>query len=167
MGGRGSWSATAARNDRANPETFFFNTSARFVEADTPDRDPDYESASGSRYWYTNDGVYRRSDHWGTGIASCSWQLGSQPLDQRSGDWDKGERTGFAKWSDFKLRKPEANLMDGVLVNRNGRMREKTVFSGKTTSISIADVNRGYTMINGKRYEVRKSYDWFELVNVR
>ena len=37
-------------------------------------REPDYISESGSKYWYTEAGVVRCSDHWGR-VASCAWQL--------------------------------------------------------------------------------------------
>lgn len=60
---------------------FYIDTLAywRFVEIpDKPPRQvkgkPDFESRSGSQYWYDRNGVYRYSDHWGE-VASCTWHL--------------------------------------------------------------------------------------------
>lgn len=35
---------------------------------------PDFVSASGSKYWYKNDNLYRYSNHWGR-VASCVWNI--------------------------------------------------------------------------------------------
>jgi len=43
--------------------------------AGVPNQTPDFASNSGSEYWFTADGVYRRADHWGTGIFCCHWHL--------------------------------------------------------------------------------------------
>lgn len=58
-----------------NQDNFFSNTMAAFQRCESPDRPADYESNSGSKYWYGDEGVIRESDHWGTGIASCDWYL--------------------------------------------------------------------------------------------
>lgn len=58
-----------------NENNFFENTAAVFSICDKPNREPDYISASGSSYWYENNGVVRCADHWGWGIASCCWYL--------------------------------------------------------------------------------------------
>lgn len=58
-----------------NENNFFELTAAVFDVCETPDREPDYVSGSGSAYWYENDGVIRRSDHWGGYVASCKWWL--------------------------------------------------------------------------------------------
>ena len=52
-----------------NPNDFFKNTQAVFLEAQKPDREPDYVSEDrhgywSSSYWYTKEGVYRHSYHW-------------------------------------------------------------------------------------------------------
>lgn len=46
----------------------------RIVDA-APEREPDYVSGQGdwqSLYWYTPEGLYRRSQHWGH-VAQCYW----------------------------------------------------------------------------------------------
>lgn len=53
-----------------------------------------YTSSSGSCYFFTEEGVYRKSNHWGR-AANCKWRL--QSLET------KKDRTkiGYAKWSEF------------------------------------------------------------------
>lgn len=71
-----AWFASMCRAYGPIDATNFFNaTRAQFTPATRPDGAPDYVSDSGSRYWYTDEGVYRDSDHWGEYIASCSWNL--------------------------------------------------------------------------------------------
>lgn len=48
-----------------------------------------------SKYWYSKEGVYRCSDHWGD-VAECKWNLNSSH--------QKGETViGFCKWEDFEV----------------------------------------------------------------
>lgn len=56
---------------------YFMGTTAVFEPCPDPISSPSFVSKSGSEYWYTEDGVIRRSNHWGTGIASCDWLLGA------------------------------------------------------------------------------------------
>lgn len=54
-----------------------------------------YKSQSGSQYIFTDDGLYRISNHWGR-VANCHWRL--IPLaDFKS----QNIIIGFAKWTDF------------------------------------------------------------------
>lgn len=76
---------------------FFISTQARFVQV--PDNSSlfgvcNFESKSGSKYWYTDNGVYRLSDHWGE-VASCSWIIKIKN--------EAPEILGFCKWSDFEF----------------------------------------------------------------
>lgn len=89
----------------ANKDNFYINSEANFEFCEKPNREPDYISASGSEYWYTEEGVFRNSDHWGNGIASCDWQL------LNCNEWDIPQYQltykplcGFAKWQNFKLK---------------------------------------------------------------
>lgn len=54
-----------------------------------------YKSASGSEYYFTEVGVYRKSNHWGR-AANCRWRLlpNSEYKNQK-------EIIGFAHWTDF------------------------------------------------------------------
>ncbi|WP_146171765.1 hypothetical protein [Flavobacterium magnum] len=50
-------------------------------------------SRSGSSYFFTTNGVYRLSDHWGR-AAQCKWRLESR-------EKKSGLRLGFALWTAF------------------------------------------------------------------
>ncbi|MFM2214548.1 MAG: hypothetical protein RL427_1811 [Bacteroidota bacterium] len=54
-----------------------------------------YTSASGSRYIFSKEGVYRISNHWGR-AANCRWRL--KVLE---GYQNQQTKVGFAFWSDF------------------------------------------------------------------
>lgn len=54
-----------------------------------------YKSASGSEYYFTEIGVYRKSNHWGR-AANCRWRLLVN-----SAYKNQTEIIGFAKWTDF------------------------------------------------------------------
>jgi hypothetical protein len=54
-----------------------------------------YQSKSGSSYYFTNDGVFRVSNHWGR-AANCRWRLQS-----KAKNTNQVNRIGYANWSDF------------------------------------------------------------------
>ncbi|MDI1255371.1 MAG: hypothetical protein PSV16_04660 [Flavobacterium sp.] len=58
-------------------------------------KQPNYTSDSGSAYYFTDEGVFRLSNHWGR-AAKCKWRL------QSTQDYDKRLRLGYAKWTDFQ-----------------------------------------------------------------
>jgi len=66
---------------------FFNETKATFTRCSRPAREPDYQSASGSRYWYEHDAVVRESDHWGGGIASCDWYIEHERFDHETAEF--------------------------------------------------------------------------------
>ena len=59
---------------------FFTSSKSIFVECNKMEVPADYISLDkktgkvSSKYWYTNEGVVRESDHWGE-VASCIWVL--------------------------------------------------------------------------------------------
>jgi len=55
---------------------------------------PNYRSKSGSSYYFTEQGVYRYSNHWGR-AANCKWRLVSNVIAM-----DR-TKVGYANWSDF------------------------------------------------------------------
>ncbi len=79
---------------------YYRNTYAVFKEVnpnDLPFSIWQYTSKSGSSYYYTTNGVYRLSNHWGR-AAKCRWVLQCGEKIYVS----KGRtRIGFALWSDF------------------------------------------------------------------
>jgi hypothetical protein len=49
---------------------------------------------NGSKYWYTEDGVYRQADHWGE-IKTCNWVI----LD----DNNQKKITAYCQWKNFLI----------------------------------------------------------------
>lgn len=63
-----------------------------------------FKSKSGSEYFFTNEGVYRISNHWGR-VANCRWRL--LPMSDYKNQHTK---IGFANWTDFYPNDENANL---------------------------------------------------------
>lgn len=59
---------------------------------------PNYKSKSGSWYYFTQDGVYRLSNHWSR-VANCRWRLEANPQIPKKAS--SRMRLGFAKWTEF------------------------------------------------------------------
>lgn len=57
-----------------------------------------YKSKSGSCYYFTDEGVFRLSNHWSR-VANCRWRL--EPNLQLQNRSSYRTRLGFAKWTDF------------------------------------------------------------------
>lgn len=55
----------------------------------------DFVSKSGSEYFYTEEGVYRFSTHWGR-AATCRWRLQQDEV-----AFKNKKQLGYAKWTDF------------------------------------------------------------------
>jgi hypothetical protein len=72
--------------------------------ADFEVQHPQFKSKSGSEYYFTDEGVYRTSNHWGR-AANCRWRLVSQ------GNYkSQHTKVGFAKWTDFYPNDETAKL---------------------------------------------------------
>jgi hypothetical protein len=54
-----------------------------------------YDSQSGSKYYYTKEGMYRLSNHWGR-LANSKWRL--EPMEPAT---DSKFKLGFASWNEF------------------------------------------------------------------
>ena len=54
-----------------------------------------FQSKSGSYYYYTEEGVFRYSNHWGR-VANCRWKI--QGIDHYK---NQKYYVGYANWSDF------------------------------------------------------------------
>jgi hypothetical protein len=54
-----------------------------------------YDSKSGSKYYYTKEGMYRLSNHWGR-LANSKWRL--EPLEPET---QFKFKIGFATWNEF------------------------------------------------------------------
>jgi len=86
-------------NRRFDAENFYISTRAIFQKVPIPERAPDYISESGSKYFFSKTGVTRVSNHWGMGIATCDWYLGSR---DNFNDNFKIPVAGFCAFVDFK-----------------------------------------------------------------
>ncbi len=63
-----------------------------------------YKSASGSEYYFTELGVFRKSNHWGR-ASNCRWRLVTN-----SDYKNQIETVGFAYWTDFYPNNETENL---------------------------------------------------------
>jgi hypothetical protein len=76
----------------------FKNTFCIFTEVELTAIDNlkiQYESKAGSTYYYTKEGMYRYSNHWGR-LANSKWRL--EPMNPES---VSKRKLGFAKWDSF------------------------------------------------------------------
>ena len=63
-----------------------------------------YDSKSGSKYFYTEEGMYRLSNHWGR-LANSKWRL--EPMEPET---DSKFKIGFAVWNEFYPDNAEEEL---------------------------------------------------------
>lgn len=79
-----------------NRFNFFKNTFAVFTITNQPNDfvKANYVSKHGSSYFFTNDGVYRYSNHWGR-VGNCRWRLENIDHKQQTNYW------GFCSWQHF------------------------------------------------------------------
>lgn len=84
-----------------NQTNFFKHTFCEFQQVDTFEfpENTNYKSKSESEYFYTDKGVYRKSNHWGR-VANCRWKIISS---KGACSLVKNQQIviGFAKWSNF------------------------------------------------------------------
>ena len=108
---------------KADKNNFFESTVATWKRVDRPNREPDYISRDrkgriSSKYWYTKDGVYRESNHWGKDVASCDWFLGGYNKGDDKSIKVGSKKVGYANYSDFKMQ-PIAHFIGGKYVLQN------------------------------------------------
>lgn len=136
----------------ASEKNFFENTLVMYEEVKKPKGDPDFESDSGSRYWYSKQGVIRGSDHWGAGVANCDWAYKKKNgsiiygLSYKSPRKLKERVYGFAKWEDY--------LFKAQLIEIN---KKEVVTSFKNV------IGRDLVKVDGKKYE-RKVVEYYDEV---
>lgn len=90
-------------------DNFFKLTRGRFEPCPTPRRAPDRKTKDSS-YWFDDQGVTRRSDHWGWGIATCTWTYGDEEACHCGKTKKLGERTGRISWSELETPRVEIHL---------------------------------------------------------
>jgi hypothetical protein len=96
---------------RPSPKSFK-NTFCVFHEV-LPDRvegmPVQYDSKSGSKYFYTKQGMYRLSNHWGR-LANSKWRLEPMEHDCLEARNESKFKVGFATWNAFYPDNAEEEL---------------------------------------------------------
>jgi hypothetical protein len=95
-----------------NKTNFFKHTFCEFQQVDKFEfpEETNYKSKSESMYFYTDEGVYRKSNHWGR-VANCRWKI-------KANEAYKNQQivVGFGKWADFcPINSTEKNFF--IVVN--------------------------------------------------
>lgn len=75
-------------------QSFYLETFANWKECNEVNFKAEHFSESGSQYMYTEEGVYRKANHWGFSVASCVWILDGKATSIAA--------IGFCKWEDFE-----------------------------------------------------------------
>lgn len=137
-------------------DIFFLSTKANFESAEfDTSKTPDYVSGGGSRYWYTDEGVYRESDHWGTGIATCKWYLDGKECFCR--DWSvehlSKPTVGFCKWEDFEPANDVCMIFD--------RKDDCKTRVAKLVPFTMGDVLDGLTYEGTTYRAYHTGYNWY------
>lgn len=80
-----------------NHTNFFKHTFCEFQEVENFDfpKDSHFKSNANSLYFYTKEGVYRKSNHWGR-VANCHWKIIGKKHTK-----NQQSITGFATWDAF------------------------------------------------------------------
>ena len=142
------------------PNNFYKNTGVIFaIRNSAPDRNPDYVSSSGSRYWHTKSGVYRQSDHWGF-VASCVWLI----KERNKVAWENSKTktcVGYASWKAFNNNPDSMNELSthqdlDAKANRKYLLRRKV--SRLISQATAAEHDRifGLDISYGKRWDMWK-----------
>jgi hypothetical protein len=80
-----------------------------------------YDSKSGSKYFYTEEGMYRFSNHWGR-LANSKWRL--EPMEPET---DSKFKIGFAAWGEFYPDNAEEELyyLEANYINKTVNYQHK------------------------------------------
>lgn len=105
-----------------------------------------FKSNSGSEYYFTEEGVYRISNHWGR-VANCRWRL--LPLSDYKNQYTK---IGFANWTDFYANDENANLFF-IQVNWEQKTadffhKDMPFYDGKATLRNASETAKTLKKIN-------------------
>lgn len=106
----GRYELAAKYSTQTANENNYFKNSVGFwdLKEAPPKKEPNHISSDrkgkvSSRYWYTKEGVYRQSDHWGSNVASCSWYIKGRTYKSEGVQINKVE-TAFISWEDLKAK---------------------------------------------------------------
>lgn len=130
-----------------NRSNFFKHTFCDFKKVNQEFFDENqvhFKSKAGSQYSYTEEGVYRYSNHWGR-VANCKWRLYSDKNLKNQKSY-----LGFAKWSDFyALNETEKQFyisVDfesmGVDFHHKGTKEDGFVFFAETAQKRVIQIRK-------------------------
>ena len=132
--------------------------------AEISDLKTNFVSKSGSSYLFTEEGVYRKSNHWGR-AANCKWRLQSN-----SSESDSRIKIGFAKWAYFhpineieKLYYIEVNFDEKkVQYNHKANAEQANLFlrTASATTKRVKEIRELY--VNDKKLTYWNYDDDFE-----
>lgn len=133
-------------NYEVNQYNFYKCTIANYksVSPDSIEFIPDETTKSGSQYMYTEEGVYRKSDHWNRKIALCSWTLDGFRYDS--------EAIGFCAWSDFIAFDASDSHIKEVLDTKKVNKRKRDRFSKQIRGVIWDSVNKGFITLEKLNY---------------
>lgn len=103
---------------------------------------------SNSCYWITVEGVYRASDHWGYGVASCAWHLNvavkGSTVRKVEGDLIKTNAMvlAFCRWEDFCAQETSRKVaaVAGTVRTATERTEEaKCMLGNDIAAIAVAE----------------------------
>lgn len=87
-----------------------------------------HKSKSGSNYFYTEEGVYRYSNHWGR-VANCRWKI-SGIEDYKNQNY----YVGYANWLDFY---PLNNFEKAFYIQVDGKNGKTKIYRIKESTSAI------------------------------
>lgn len=143
-----------------NRTNFFKHTYCVFEEvtlAEIPKSKPDYVSKSKSSYFFTENGVFRKSNHWGR-AANCRWKL--IPKTYKS----QNEIVAFAKWTDFHPNN-ETEKLFFIRIDNNNQVtfhhKNESLYNSNDVLRNAQDTSKRIKLIN----EVLDSETWSKHIN--
>lgn len=142
-----------------NATNFFKHTYCEWKEVsieEIKEKKPSYQSEKGSRYFFSDKGIFRYSNHWGR-VANCRWKLISEKKESQC------YYVGYASWSSFY---PNDERENNYVINVN--FLQKNVTFEHYASLNDSNAFRRNAKDTAKRIvEIKKvllSDDWYKYI---
>lgn len=142
-----------------NRTNFFKHTYCVFIEVnpnELPNKQPDYKSKSNSLYYFTEEGVFRKSNHWGR-AANCRWKLISKSYKSQN------EIVAFARWVDFYPNNDSEKLYF-IQINSNYEVtfhhKFESIYTTKDVLRTALETSKRIKIIN----EVLENENWSKYI---
>ena len=125
-----------------------------------------FRSKSGSSYYFTNDGVYRLSNHWSR-VANCRWRLikSKDKFNNNVNDSISKYKLGFAKWEDFY---PDNDYEKLYFIEVNFELKEANYFHKNGSNFNQDKVLRTATETTKVIKQIRTLFEetaWAKYLN--